>query len=69
MSTNPNLITLLKKTSTINLEVTNSTYFIFTQPLLLEDDYALNIGFSRMYYFSIYLISVGMNLDKASITI
>jgi hypothetical protein len=35
----------------------------------LEDDYALNIGFSRMYYFSIYLISVDMNLAKASITI
>ena len=32
MSTNPNLITLLKKASTINLEVTNSTNFIFTQP-------------------------------------
>ena len=34
MSTNPNLITLLKKASTINLEVTNSTNFIFTQPHL-----------------------------------
>jgi hypothetical protein len=31
MSTNPNLITLLKKTSTFNLEVTNSTIIIFTQ--------------------------------------
>jgi len=33
MSIKPNLITLLKKGSTINLEVTNSTNFIFTQPL------------------------------------
>jgi hypothetical protein len=32
MSTNPNLITLLKIASTINLKVTISTNFIFTQP-------------------------------------
>jgi len=28
MNTNPNLITLLEKVSTINLDATNSTYFI-----------------------------------------
>jgi hypothetical protein len=32
MSTNPNLITLLKIASTINLKVAISTNFIFTQP-------------------------------------
>jgi len=36
MSTNSNLITLLEKASTINFEVTNSTNFIFTQPLKQE---------------------------------
>jgi hypothetical protein len=32
MSTNPNLITLLKTASTNNLKVAISTNFIFTQP-------------------------------------
>jgi hypothetical protein len=37
-------------------------------PALAGVNQALNIGLSRMYYFSICLISVDMNLAKALIT-
>ena len=34
-----------------------------------SNDYAFNIGFSRMYYFTNYLILIDLNLAKASIII